>query len=56
MSEAEFDGIFARVKGEKIPYGSGPMTPDDMKTYLHRGRRGFYFRDPNGHLLEVITA
>lgn len=56
MSESEFDGIFARVKGEKIPYGSGPTTPDDMKTYLHRGRRGFYFRDPNGHLLEVIAV
>jgi catechol 2,3-dioxygenase-like lactoylglutathione lyase family enzyme len=56
MSKAEFDGIFARVKDEKIPYGSGPMTPDDMETYLHRGRHGFYFRDPNGHLLEVITA
>jgi catechol 2,3-dioxygenase-like lactoylglutathione lyase family enzyme len=56
ISEAEFDEIFARVKAEKIPYGSGPMTPDDMETYLHRGHRGFYFRDPAGHLLEVLTA
>lgn len=56
MSTAEFDALFARVKAEKIPYGSGPGTPDDMETYLHRGRRGFYFRDPSGHLLEVMAV
>jgi len=56
VSEAEFDAIFARVKSEGIPYGSGPMTPDDMKTYRRGGGRGFYFRDPAGHLLEVLTA
>lgn len=56
ISEAEFDAIFARVKAEKIPYGSGPMTPDDMAINHRRGGRGFYFRDPNGHLLEVLTA
>jgi catechol 2,3-dioxygenase-like lactoylglutathione lyase family enzyme len=43
------------VKGEKIPYGGGPATPEDGKTYNHNGARGFYFRDPSGHLLEVLT-
>jgi catechol 2,3-dioxygenase-like lactoylglutathione lyase family enzyme len=56
VSGAEFDAIFARVKAETIPYGSGPMSAEDMKTYLHNGARGFYFRDPGGHLLEVLTA
>jgi catechol 2,3-dioxygenase-like lactoylglutathione lyase family enzyme len=32
------------------------MSPDDMKIYNHNGARGFYFRDPSGHLLEVLTA
>jgi catechol 2,3-dioxygenase-like lactoylglutathione lyase family enzyme len=56
IGEAEFDAIFARIKAEKIPYGSGPMSPDDMKINTYRGGRGFYFRDPNGHLLEVLTG
>jgi catechol 2,3-dioxygenase-like lactoylglutathione lyase family enzyme len=52
----KFEEVFTRVKAEKIPYGSGPMLPDDMKVYSHNGKRGFYFRDPVGHLLEVLTA
>jgi catechol 2,3-dioxygenase-like lactoylglutathione lyase family enzyme len=56
VSEAEFDGIFERIKRERIPYGSGPFTPEDMKINRHKGGRGFYFRDPGGHLLEVLTA
>jgi catechol 2,3-dioxygenase-like lactoylglutathione lyase family enzyme len=27
-----------------------------MKINHRRGGRGFYFRDPNGHVLEVLTA
>jgi catechol 2,3-dioxygenase-like lactoylglutathione lyase family enzyme len=43
------------VKDEGIPYGSGPRDLDDMEiNHKHMGR-GFYFRDPNGHILEVIT-
>lgn len=56
VDEAAFDGIFARVKEEGLVYGSGPRSPDDMKINHRRGGRGFYFRDPNGHLLEVMTA
>lgn len=56
VSAKEFDEIFDRVKAENLPYGGGPMTPDDMKIYNHNGARGFYFRDPSGHLLEVLTG
>lgn len=56
VSEAEFDGILARVKAEGIPYGSGPTSPDNMQINQRRGGRGFYFRDPNGHMLEALTA
>lgn len=56
VSEAEFDAIFARVRGQGLAYGSGPRSPDDMEINRRRGGRGFYFRDPNGHLLEVLTA
>ena len=56
VSEAEFDGIFERIRAEGIPYGSGPFSPDDMAIGRRGGGRGFYFRDPSGHLLEVLTA
>lgn len=56
VSEDEFDAIFERVCGEGISFGSGPRSLDDMKINHRRGGRGFYFRDPNGHVLEVLTA
>jgi catechol 2,3-dioxygenase-like lactoylglutathione lyase family enzyme len=56
VSAPEFDAIFGRVKEAAIPYGSGPRSPDDMSINHRHGGRGFYFKDPNGHLLEVLTA
>ena len=55
VSEAEFDGIFARLKREGLPYGSGPSSPDDMEINRRGGGRGVYFRDPDGHLYEALT-
>ena len=56
VSDAEFDAIFGRVKAEGLAYGSGPRSPDDMEINHRRGGRGCYFKDPNGHLLEILTA
>ena len=56
VGEGEFDAIFARVKAEGLVYGSGPRSLDDMQINHRRGGRGFYFRDPNGHVMEVLTA
>ena len=56
ISEAEFDAIYDRVKSKGLPYGSGPYNHTDGKIYTRRGGRGFYFEDPNGHLLEVMTV
>ena len=56
VSEAEFDGIFDRVRAEGLTYGSGPRAAENMEINHRNGGRGFYFRDPNGHLLEVLTA
>ena len=56
ISDSEFDEIFERVKGRDIPYGSGPFSHTDGKINTRRGGRGFYFQDPNGHLLEVMTV
>lgn len=56
IGEADFDGIFERVQREGIPYGSSHFSLDNMKINRRNGGRGFYFRDPNGHVLEVLTA
>lgn len=56
VEEREFDAIFGRVKAEGLAYGSGPGSLDDMRINHRRGGRGFYFRDPNGHVMEVLTA
>ena len=56
ISDAEFDVIYQRVKSKGLPYGSGPYNHTDSKIYARRGGRGFYFEDPNGHLLEVMTV
>jgi catechol 2,3-dioxygenase-like lactoylglutathione lyase family enzyme len=56
VSGTEFDAIFRRVKDERLAYGRGPFSPDDMQISHRGGGRGFYFKDPNGHLLEVLTV
>ncbi len=55
VTDAEFDSIFSRVKEKGLAYGSGPRSQDDMAINERRGGRGFYFRDPNGHSLELLT-
>ena len=56
ISEEEFDQILARIRLEGIPYGSGPSSSEDMTINHREGGRGFYFKDPGGHLFEVLTA
>lgn len=54
-SESEFDQVLRRVRQAGIPFGSGPRALDDGQINHDHGGRGVYFRDPNGHVLEVIT-
>ncbi len=56
VSEAEFDAIFSRITADGIIYGSGPRSLEDMQINNRRGGRGVYFRDPDGHVLELLTA
>ncbi len=55
VSDAEFDAIFGRIKEAAIAYGSGPFSQEDMKINNWRGGRGVYFKDPSGHLFELLT-
>jgi catechol 2,3-dioxygenase-like lactoylglutathione lyase family enzyme len=55
VGDDEFDAIFARVQKAGIPYGSGPRSLEDGRLNTRKGGRGFYFRDPDGHILELMT-
>lgn len=54
-SRVEFEAILDRLKSENIPFGSGPRS-EDMLVGRRSGGHSFYFRDPNGHSLQVLTA
>ncbi len=56
VSEQQFDEIFGRIKTGNIKYGSAPSSQNDGKINTLHGGRGVYFKDPNGHVLEIITA
>ena len=55
VSDEEFDAIFGRLKAAGITYGSEPRSLEDMQLNTRLGGRGVYFRDPNGHVLELLT-
>lgn len=55
VSEQQFDEIFERIISEKIIYGSGPTLLDNGKVNHNDGGRGVYFKDANGHVLEMLT-
>ena len=51
-----FDAIFARLEAESVVYGSGPGSASNMRTNHRGGGKGVYFKDPDGHLLELLTV
>jgi catechol 2,3-dioxygenase-like lactoylglutathione lyase family enzyme len=55
VSDQEFDAIFARVKAAAIAYGSSPWSLEDGQLNNWHGGRGVYFRDLDGHVLELLT-
>jgi catechol 2,3-dioxygenase-like lactoylglutathione lyase family enzyme len=55
VSDEEFDAIFERVKEAGLEYSSDPMHQNPGQINHRNGGRGFYFYDPNGHNLELLT-
>jgi catechol 2,3-dioxygenase-like lactoylglutathione lyase family enzyme len=56
VSDHEFDEIFERITQAGIAFGSAPWSLDDGKLNDWGGGRGLYFRNPDGHVLEIMTA
>ena len=55
VSDEEFDAIFNRIKAEDLRYGSEPFESENLQINNRRGGRGVYFKDPDGHMLELLT-
>jgi catechol 2,3-dioxygenase-like lactoylglutathione lyase family enzyme len=55
VADAEFDAIIGRIRTARLSYGSGPFALDDGQINHRNGGRGVYFKDPNGHVLELLT-
>lgn len=55
VTDEEFDVIFARVQEMGLQYSSDPMHQHQGEINHRKGGRGFYFYDPNGHNLELLT-
>ncbi|HWG80605.1 MAG TPA: hypothetical protein VN681_12565, partial [Stellaceae bacterium] len=56
VADDEFDAILARIRAAGIAYGSAPWQLEDGQLNAWNGGRGVYFRDLNGHVLELLTA
>jgi catechol 2,3-dioxygenase-like lactoylglutathione lyase family enzyme len=55
VDDAAFDAILKRVQSAGIAYGSDPWHLENRQLNSWNGGRGLYFRDPNGHVLELLT-
>ena len=56
VNDEQFDRIFGRIQNSGIVYGSEPYDLENGQINHKYGGRGMYFKDPNGHVLEIITA
>lgn len=56
VSEQQFDEIFERIKSENIVFGSDPRSVNDGKINNNFDGRGLYFKDPNDHVLEIMST
>jgi catechol 2,3-dioxygenase-like lactoylglutathione lyase family enzyme len=56
VDDGEFDAILGRVKAAGLHHGSAPWSLDDGKLNDWNGGRGVYFKDPDGHIIELMTV
>jgi catechol 2,3-dioxygenase-like lactoylglutathione lyase family enzyme len=56
LSEDEFEAAFARIRDAGIAFYADPGCRRPAEFYSGKnGGRGTYFRDPSGHLMEIIA-
>ena len=55
VSEEEFDEIFGRIQQRGLGYWADPGHSRPGKINRNDGGRGVYWRDRDGHNLEILT-
>jgi catechol 2,3-dioxygenase-like lactoylglutathione lyase family enzyme len=55
VDDAEFDAVFDRVVARGLTYWADPRRSRPGEVAQRGAGRGFYFEDPSGHYLEVLT-
>ena len=58
VNDQEFDDALARIQGGRVTHYGDPACTQVGEIYRSKhaeGRRGTYFRDPDGHLMEILT-
>jgi len=56
VSDAEFDAALQRVKDAGLAFGRGPWSLEDGQLNNRNGGRGFYYKDHDGHVIELMTV
>lgn len=55
VDSPDFDALLERVQGLGVPFGSSAENADGQVKSRPDQSRSFYFSDPNGHGVELIT-
>ena len=55
VSEQEFDEILGRIRDRGLDHWADPFQQHPGEINTDDGGRGVYWKDPNGHMLEIIT-
>jgi catechol 2,3-dioxygenase-like lactoylglutathione lyase family enzyme len=56
LGEREWEAAFDRIRDAGLPHYADPACRQAGQVYTGgNGRRGTYFRDPDGHLMEIIA-
>lgn len=55
VGEPEFDEILGRIREKGLSYWADPAQRKEGEINTRDDGRGLYFKDLNGHLLEIIT-
>ncbi|HLH28121.1 MAG TPA: VOC family protein [Acidimicrobiales bacterium] len=55
VTEEEFEDAFGRIRARGQDFWADPGLRRQGEINRNDGGRGVYFRDPDGHLLELIT-
>ena len=56
VSDEEWDATFGRIQAKGLDYWAGPHLDEPGEINHHDGGRGVYWKEPSGHLLEIITV